>query len=91
MPLVLRQSTRFRGDVKRLQRQGADLSKLEAVIEALVSQQSLGERYRDHVLVGKWKGYRECHIQPDWLFIYRITDDELQLVRTGSHKELFGR
>lgn len=91
MPLALRQSTRFRGDVKRLQRQGADLSKLETVIETLASGQSLDEHYRDHPLAGNWKGYRECHIQPDWLFIYRITGDELQFVRTGSHNDLFGR
>lgn len=91
MPLILRQSTAFRRDVKRLQRRGLDLSSLKGAIEALVSQQSLDERYRDHPLVGNWKSYRECHIQPDWLLIYRITEDELQLVRTGSHAELFGR
>ncbi len=91
MPLSIRQSTSFRRDVKRLLRQGLNLSRLEAVIEALVSQQSLGEHCQDHSLVGNWKGYRECHIQPDWLLIYRITHDELQLVRTGSHTELFGQ
>lgn len=91
MPLVLRQSTSFRRDVKRLLRKGADLSRLETVIETLVIQQSLDEHYRDHPLVGNWKGHRECHIQPNWLLIYRITGDELQLVRTGSHTELFGQ
>lgn len=91
MPLLLRQTTRFRSDVKRLQRQGADLSKLEAVIESLVSGQSLEGRYRDHPLVGSWKGYRECHLQPDWIFIYRIAEGELQLIRTGNHADLFGR
>ena len=91
MPLLLRQSTRFRRDVKRQIRKGVDLSRLEAVIEILVVQQPLEDRYRDHPLIGNWKGYRECHIQPDWLLIYRTIDDELQLARTGSHVDLFGQ
>ena len=91
MPLAIRQSTRFRRDVKRLLRQGADLAKLEVVIEVLVTQSPLEERYRDHALIGNWHGCRECHLQPDWLLIYRLEDDELQLVRTGSHTELFGQ
>lgn len=91
MPLTIRQSTQFRRDIKRLLRSGADLVKLEEVIETLVDEQALDSRYRDHSLIGNWKGHRECHIQPDWLLIYRVTGDELQLVRTGSHSELFGR
>lgn len=90
MPLSIRQSSQFRRDVKRLLRQGADLSKLEFAVEILVTQTALHERYRDHPLIGNWKGYRECHIEPDWLLIYRVGEDELQLVRTGSHSELFG-
>lgn len=91
MPLLIRQSSRFRRDVKRLRRQGAELSKLETVIKMLVAQESLPERYRDHALTGNWRGYRDCHIQPDWLLIYRVTDNELQLARTGSHANLFGK
>lgn len=91
MPLIIRQSTQFRRDVKRLLRSGVDLSKLEDVITALVDQRALEDRYRDHPLIANWKGHRECHIQPDWLLIYRVKDQELQLVRTGSHSELFGR
>jgi len=90
MTLTIRQSTRFRRDVKRLQRQRVDLSQLQTVVEILVAQDTLGEKHRDHFLIGDWKGYRECHIQPDWLLIYRIEGDELQLVRTGSHADLFG-
>ena len=63
---------------------------LEAVIETLAEQQLLAPRHRDHPLKGNWRGYRECHIQPDWLLIYRVVGDELQLARTGSHSELFG-
>ena len=91
MSLTIRQSTRFRRDVKRLSRQGADLSKLESVIRTMVAQSPLDERLRDHVLTGNWGGYRDCHIQPDWLLLYRVVDDELQLARTGSHADLFGK
>lgn len=91
MPLTIRQSTQFRRDVKRLLRSGVDLSELEVVVTALVNQQPLEDRFRDHPLIGNWKGHRECHIQSDWLLIYRVTNLELQLVRTGSHSELFGR
>lgn len=90
MPLTIRQSTQFRRDVKRLRRQNKPLSRLETVIKALVVQEPLAEQHRDHTLVGNWKGFRECHIQPDWLLIYRTEGEELQLARTGSHAELFG-
>ena len=89
MSLTIRQSTQFRRDVKRLKRQRADLIQLETIIKQLVAQNPLVEHYRDHALVGNWKGFRECHIQPDWILIYRIEDEELQLARTGSHAELF--
>ncbi len=90
MPLTIRQATRFRRDVKRLRRQGVDLAKLQAVVATLAAQEPLDEKYRDHALVGNWRGFRECHIQPDWLLIYRVEAEELQLARTGSHTELFG-
>ena len=90
MPLTIRQATRFRRDVKRLQRQGKSLSRLKTIVETLVDEETLDDQYRDHVLVGNWKGFRECHIQPHWLLIYRIENEELQLARTGSHAELFG-
>lgn len=90
MTLQIRQSTQFRRDIKRLGRQSADLSLLEAVIKTLVAEEPLDEKQRDHLLTGNWRGHKECHIRPDWLLIYRIVGDELQLVRTGSHSELFG-
>ena len=90
MPLSIRQSSRFRRDIKRIKRQGKDTAQLEFIIKTLVVPEPLAEKYRDYALVGNWKGFRECHIQPDWLLIYRIEGDELQLARTGSHAELFG-
>jgi mRNA interferase YafQ len=65
------------------------MSKLRDAILLLVADAPLPERYRDHPLRGNWKGYRDAHIEPDWLLIYRIVGDELHLVRTGSHADLF--
>lgn len=90
MPLIIRQATRFRRDVKRLQRQGVDLTGLQTIIRTLAAAEPLAARYRDHALVGNWRGFRECHVQPDWLLIYRVDGEELQLARTGSHADLFG-
>lgn len=91
MARQVRQSTQFKRDIKRLTRQGADLAKLETVVIHLVGERPLAERHRDYALTGNWRGYRDCHIEPDWLLLYRIVGDELQLTRTGSHAELFGR
>jgi len=90
MSLTIRQSTIFRRDIKRLKKRGLDLQELKALIKLLVSQKILPKHYRDHALVGNWLGYRDCHIQPDWLLIYKITDNELLLARTGTHSEIFG-
>jgi len=65
------------------------LSKLRVVIEKLLDQQTLESKYKDHQLTGNWKGHRDCHIGPDWLLIYQVTDNALILERTGSHSELF--
>jgi mRNA interferase YafQ len=90
MALPVRQSTKFKRDIKRLRRQGIELSKLTAVVMTLSDQKPLQSQYHDHALVGNWKGYRECHIQSDWLLIYRIENDELLLARSGTHANLFG-
>lgn len=90
MALKIRQATRFRRDIKRLQRQNANLSRLQTIIKQLADELPLEARYRDHQLTGNWRGFRECHIQPDWLLIYRVEDGELQLARTGTHSDLFG-
>jgi mRNA interferase YafQ len=63
---------------------------LFAVIDKLASNSALEEKFRDHPLSGDWQSHRECHIPPDWLLIYRVTEDGLHLERTGSHSELFG-
>jgi mRNA interferase YafQ len=88
--LIIRDKRSFRRDYKRLKSSGKNLSKLASVIDKLAAKQTLESQYRDHLLIGDYKGYRECHISPDWLLIYRITETELILVRTGSHSDLFG-
>lgn len=87
--LIPVRSAQFKRDVKRAQRRGKHLGKLRPPLTALIGQVPLPARYRDHPLRGKWQGYREIHIEPDWLLIYRVRGDELQLVRTGSHADLF--
>lgn len=82
-------TSQFKRDVKRIQRQGKDLRKLKSILVSLVNGERLEDKYRDHVLVGQYKGTRECHLEPDWLLIYEITESEIILIRTGSHSELF--
>ena len=82
-------STQFKKDYKRVKKQGKDLEKLKAIIEKLVKKEKLDPKHRDHGLSGQWKEHRDCHIEPDWILIYRISEDDLRLERTGSHAELF--
>ena len=66
-----------------------DMSKLRALIEMLAAGKSLPERCRDHPLKGEFASFRDCHIEPDWLLIYATTKEDLKLVRTGTHGDLF--
>ena len=82
-------TTQFKKDYKRIKKQNKDFSKIRVVIETLSSEKILEPKYNNHQLSGNWKGHRDCHIEPDWLLIYRISSDDLFLERTGSHSELF--
>lgn len=86
---TIRRTSRFKKDIKRLRKQGKAFTEFKKVVEKLTSKQELEPKYQDHKLVGEYKGTRECHLAPDWLLIYELTDDELVLIRTGSHAELF--
>jgi len=79
----------FRRDVKRAERRGKDLAKLRAILSLLIEAKPLPPGYHDHPLKGDWNGYRDAHIEPDWLLIYRVEGDELRLARTGTHADLF--
>lgn len=82
-------SSQFRKDVKLASRRGKDLAKLREVIQLLLQEIPLPQRLKDHPLGSIWKHYRDCHLEPDWLLIYKIEGDDLHLVRTGTHSDLF--
>ena len=89
--LDLVMTTQFRKDLKRINKRGKDLSLLKDVLQTLREEQALEEKYHDHALTGNYIGFRECHIQPDWLLVYTINKEELILTasRTESHSYLF--
>ena len=84
-------SSRFKKDYKLAQKRGYNMMLLKEVINILASGEALPEKFCDHALIGDFKGCRECHIQPDWLLVYRIEKDVLilGLIRTGTHSDLF--
>jgi mRNA interferase YafQ len=90
MALELRTTTAFERDLRRIDKQGKDLDKLEMVVNTLQARGQLPARCRPHPLRGTWAGHWDCHVEPDWLLLYRLTDEALILVRTGSHVDLFG-
>ena len=81
----------FKHDFKVVKKRGYDLSLLFNVVDMLAKGEILPEKYKDHNLTGNFKGFRECHIQPDWLLLYKIDNDKLILLltATGSHSDLF--
>ena len=83
------QTSQFKKDFKRIKKRGKDLSKLKEVVRVIAKCEVLEERHRDHSLNGNWSGSRDCHIEPDWILIYRVDDENLFLERTGSHSDLF--
>lgn len=87
----IERSSRFKKDFKTIKKRGYDIKLLEEVVRILAKGEPLPEQYLDHALKGKYKGFRECHITPDWLLIYEISDNTLvlYLTRTGTHSDLF--
>lgn len=91
MKYTIKATTKFKRQVKTIIKRGQDVSMLEDVIDTLANGEVLAERFCDHSLSGDYVGYRECHIAPDWLLIYKYDHDilVLTLYRTGSHSDLF--
>lgn len=88
----IKHTTQFKKDYKLAKRRGLNIDLLKNVISKLSNGETLEAKYKDHPLSGDWIGHRECHIQPDWLLIYRIENDilVLTLTRTGTHSDLLG-
>ncbi|MEA3209643.1 MAG: mRNA interferase YafQ [Chthoniobacter sp.] len=89
MPSVVRKS-QFKKDFKKLRSSNRDIDVLKTVILKLAAGEELPESFRDHALVGNYRDCRECHLAGDWLLIYQRDAENLVLIRTGSHSELFG-
>ena len=87
----LRLAGSFRRDLKRIARRGYRLDELDAIVTAIRRGEHLPALLRAHPLKGEWSGYWECHIAPDWLLIYKVTEQEVLLARTGTHADLFAR
>ena len=79
----------FANDLKRMQKRGRSPGKIKNVIRKLLREQPLDPIYKEHKLIGNFKGRRECHIEPDWLLIYKIIDSEIIFEITGTHSDLF--
>lgn len=90
--LTIKWTSEFKKDYKLMKKRGMNLDLLKVVIDTLAMCEPLPEKYRDHALTGNWLGHRECHIQPDWLLVYRIEKNVLvlNLVATGTHGDIFG-
>lgn len=82
-------SKTFEKDVKRMAKRGKDGEKLSIILTLLENEKTIPSKYQDHPLVGNWKGYKELHIEPDWLLIYKNLVDEIILTRTGTHSDIF--
>lgn len=89
--LRLEMTKKFKRDYKLCKKRGLDMSLLSDIVDTLLKEEPLPERCRDHALTGNYDGFRECHIQPDWLLVYAVKREELVLTtsRTGTHSDLF--
>ena len=89
MKLILTQTNRFKRQIRTALKRGKNEIKILTVIELLKLNKPLPQKYHDHKLSGKFKDCRECHIEPDWLLIYRLGKNRLELLETGTHADLY--
>ena len=88
--LEFKTTHQFDKDLKRNFKRGKDKNKIFKIMDMIINQVSLASKYKDHKLYGEWKDCRECHIEPDWLLIYRIEENFVSFERNGTHTDLFG-
>lgn len=86
---IVNYSSQFKKDIKLISKRGFNIRNLYMVMKSLENEEILNAKYHEHQLSGKYNGYLECHIEPDWLLIYKINGQELYFVRTGTHSDLF--
>lgn len=86
-PVYTRQ---FERDLKKVWKRGKNLDKLKIAVRSLLAEEALDPIHRDHKLIGNWQGRRECHIESDWLLVYKFESDRIIFERTGTHSDLFG-
>ena len=82
-------SHQFERDLKKIRKRGKNLDKLKIIVRTLLAEEALDPIHRDHKLIGNWQGRRECHIESDWLLIYKSEIDRIVFERTGTHSDLF--
>ncbi len=87
--LKIQTTTKFERDYKRMQKRHKEIEKLRKIMRKLQKQESLDPKHNDHPLTGEFKDSRDCHIEPDWVLIYRVAGDTIYFERTGSHSDLF--
>ncbi|WP_337177009.1 type II toxin-antitoxin system YafQ family toxin [Paludisphaera sp.] len=91
VPLTAVLTGRFKRDVEKARRSGRDMSKLTAIMAAIVDREPLDAARRNHPLRGEWKGCHDCHVEGDWVLIYEVDGGKATFHRTGTHSEIFGR
>ncbi len=91
MKYEIKTTTTFDKNLKKIVKRGYNLDLLKSVVGKIANGEKLPDKNRDHILTGNYKGYRECHITPDWLLIYKINEEQLilYLTKTGTHSDLF--
>jgi mRNA interferase YafQ len=85
----IKPTKRFARDLRRMQRRGKALEKLQRIVDALATEEPLPHNARPHLLAGDWRGKMDCHVEGDWVLIYELVDDDLILHATGTHQDLF--
>lgn len=87
--LKIKTTTKFERDYKRMQKRSKDMEKLRKIMRKLQKQEALEPKHNDHPLAGEFKDSRDCHVEPDWVLIYRVAEGTIYFERTGSHSDLF--
>ncbi len=82
-------SGQFKRDLKAARKRGKDMAKIKVLMRLLIDKKTLPTQYKDHPLKGQWRSFRDAHIEPDWLLIYKVDSKEVRFERTGRHADLF--